>query len=186
MQPKPKSPPPYVSTRQPISRRHFLRGVGVAVALPFLDSMMVPFARSAEVSSRLAPNATPRRMFAICNNLGLLPGSFFPTGAGREYAVSPYLETLKEHRNDFTVFSGVSHPNVDGGHPSDVSFLTAAPHPASSSFRNSISLDQHVAEQIGVQTRFPSLTLAVNGNRSLSSGRTIASACRSWNYSRTP
>jgi len=168
MQPKIKSKAPYISTQRHISRRHFLRGVGVALALPFLDSMVVPFARSAEVSSPLAPSATPRRMFAICNNLGLLPGSFFPTGAGREYAASPYLETLKEHRNDFTVFSGVSHPNVDGGHPSDVSFLTAAPHPASSSFRNSISLDQHVAEQIGVQTRFPSLTLAVNGNRSLS------------------
>jgi len=168
MQPKIKSAAPYVFTRQSISRRHFLRGVGVAMALPFLDSMVVPFVQSAEVSSPLAPNATPRRMFAICNNLGLLPGSFFPTGAGREYAASPYLETLKEHRNDFTVFSGVSHPNVDGGHPSDVSFLTAAPHPASSSFHNSISLDQHIAEQIGVQTRFPSLALAVNGNRSLS------------------
>ena len=168
MQPKIKSKAPYVSTRQHISRRHFLRGIGVAMALPFLDSMIVPFARSAEVSSPLAPNATPRRMFAICNNLGLLPGSFFPTGGGHEYAASPYLETLKDHRDAFTVFSGVSHPNVDGGHPSDVSFLTAAPHPASSSFRNTISLDQHVAEQIGVQTRFPSLTLAVNGNRSLS------------------
>jgi len=75
---------------------------------------------------------------------------------------------LQEHRRDFTVFSGVAHPNVDGGHPSDVSFLTAAPHPASSSFRNSISLDQHMAEQIGILTRFPSLALAVNGNRSLS------------------
>jgi hypothetical protein len=168
MHPKIKSQAPYVSTRQAISRRHFLRGVGVAMALPFLDSMIVPFTRAAEVSSPLAPNATPRRMFGICNNLGLLPGSFFPTGAGREYRPSPYLETLKEHRNDFTVFSGVSHPNVDGGHPSDVSFLTAAPHPASSSFRNTISLDQHIAEQVGVQTRFPSIALAVNGNRSLS------------------
>jgi hypothetical protein len=163
-----KSQAPHVFTRKSISRRHFLRGVGVAMALPFLDSMIVPFAQSAEPSSPLTPNATPRRMFAICNNLGLLPGRFFPTGAGREYAASAYLETLKEHRNDFTVFSGVSHPNVDGGHPSDVSFLTAAPHPASSSFRNSISLDQHIAEQVGVQTRFPSLTLSVNGNRSLS------------------
>jgi len=62
----------------------------------------------------------------------------------------------------------VSHPNVDGGHPSDISFLTAAPHPASSSFRNTISLDQHIAERIGTLTRFPSLTLAVNGGRSLS------------------
>ena len=160
--------PPYVVSRQAMSRRHFLKGVGVVVSLPFLSSMISPFARCAEVTSPLAPNATPRRMFTICNNLGLLPSEFFPTGSGRDYVASPYLQMLQAHRNDFTVFSGVSHPNVDGGHPSDVSFLTAAPHPASSSFRNSISLDQYVAERIGVQTRFPSLSLAVNGNRSLS------------------
>ena len=159
---------PYVVTRQAMSRRHFLKGVGVVVSLPFLSSLIAPFARCAEATSPLAPNATPRRMFTVCNNLGLLPTEFFPTGTGRDYVASPYLEVLQEHRNDLTVFSGVSHPNVDGGHPSDVSFLTAAPHPASSSFRNSISLDQFVAERIGVQTRFPSLSLAVNGNRSLS------------------
>src|SRR4029453_13151635 len=45
----------------------------------------------------------------------------------------------------------------------DISFLPAAPHPASSSFRNTISLDQYVAERIGTLTRFPSLTLSVNG-----------------------
>ena len=156
---------PFISTRRPISRRRFLRGAGIALSLPFLDSMVAPFARAAET---LRPNATPRRMFAICNNLGVLPAHFFPRGQGRDYALSPYLELLKEHRGDFTVFSGVSHPNVDGGHPSDVSFLTAAPHPASSSFRNTVSLDQYIAEHIGVQTRFPSLTLAVNGGRSLS------------------
>jgi hypothetical protein len=159
---------PFICTRQPMSRRHFLRGAGVALALPFLGSMLAPFARAAESASALLPGATPRRMFGICNNLGLLPAHFFPQGSGRDYASSSYLELLKEHRNDFTVFSGVSHPNVDGGHPSDVSFLTAAPHPASSSFRNTISLDQHIAEHIGGQTRFPSLTLAVNGGRSLS------------------
>ena len=153
---------------KPISRRRFLRGTGIALSLPFLESMLVPLARSAPSSSPLAPGATPRRMFGICNNLGLLPEHFFPKGAGRDYTPSPYLQLLQEYRNDFTVFSGVSHPNVDGGHPSDISFLTAAPHPASSSFRNTISLDQHIAERIGVLTRFPSLTLAVNGGRSLS------------------
>ncbi len=139
------------------------------MALPFLDSMIPAFARAADQSSSsspLAPNATPRRMFGICNNLGVLPGSFFPEGAGRDYALSPYLQLLQEHRNDFTVFSGVSHPNVDGGHPADISFLTAAPHPASSSFRNTISLDQFIGERIGSLTRFPSLTLAVNSGRS--------------------
>jgi hypothetical protein len=116
-----------------------------------------------------ASDAKPRRMLAICNNLGLLGHEFFPETGGRDYAPSPYLKTLQEHRNDFTVFTGVSHPNVDGGHPADVCFLTAAPHPGSGSFRNTISLDQHIAEQIGILTRFPSLTLAVNTrNKSLS------------------
>lgn len=159
---------PFVPNRKALSRRRFLRGVGVALSLPLLDSMMAPFARAADSTSPLAPNATPRRLFAVCNNLGVLPGLFFPKESGRNYAASPYLELLQEHRDDITVFSGVSHPNVDGGHPSDVSFMTAAPHPASSSFRNTISLDQHIAERIGVQTRFPSITLGVNGNRSLS------------------
>jgi hypothetical protein len=54
------------------------------------------------------------------------------------------------------------HPNVDGGHPADVCFLTAAAHPGSGGFRNTISLDQFIAERIGPQTRFPSLTLGVN------------------------
>ena len=65
----------------------------------------------------------------------------------------------------------MSHPDVDGGHPADNCFLTAAPHPGSGGFRNTISLDQYMAERIGHLTRFPSLTLGVNvqqGQRSLS------------------
>jgi hypothetical protein len=159
-QPEPRPVAPFASTRRPISRRRFLRAAGVAVGLPLLDAMQPRFA--------LADEKTPRRLFGVCNNLGLLPDRFFPTGDGRDYTPSPYLKLLQDHRADFTVFSGVSHPGVDGGHPSDVAFLTAAPHPASSSFRNTISLDQLVAEKIGTLTRFPSLTLAVNGGRSLS------------------
>src|SRR5262245_26344032 len=160
---------PFIAIRRPMSRRRFLRGAGIALSLPLLDSMLPPFARAATASSPLAPNAKPRRMFAICNNLGLVPRNFFPTGAGRAYTPSPYLQVLQDHRNDFTVFSGVSHPNVDGGHPADICFITAAPHPGSGSFRNTISLDQHIAEQIGTLTRFPSLTLSVNTRaRSLS------------------
>ena len=109
--------------RHILSRRTLLRGVGVGLSLPLLNVM---------ATSPVCAQTTkaPRRMFGICNNLGLLPGEFFPTGTGRDYKPSSYLKILEGYRNDITVFSGVSHPNVDGGHPSDVSFLTAAPHPA--------------------------------------------------------
>ena len=152
---------PSISTGRALSRRHFLRGAGVALSLPLLDAMRPAFARSSS-SATGGPNGTPRRMLAICNNLGLVPGAFFPQESGRNYAMSPYLEVLREHRDDFTVFSGVSHPEVDGGHPADNCVLTAAPHPGSGGFRNTISLDQLMAENIGHHTRIPSLTLGVN------------------------
>ncbi len=160
---------PFIPMRRPLSRRRFLQGAGIALSLPFLDSMLPTFSRAAKSSSPLDPRAKPRRMLGICNNLGLLPDLFFPTGKGRDYVASPYLDLLKGHRADLSVFSGVSHPNVDGGHPADVCFLTAAPHPGSSSFRNTLSLDQHIAEHLGILTRFPSVTLGVNTRtRSLS------------------
>ena len=167
--PVPSRPGASFTTQRAVSRRQFLRGAGVVLSLPFLDSMLPAVARAAAKEGAAA--GKPRRMLAICNNLGLLPEQFFPTEKGRGYKLSPYLELLKEHRDDLTVFSGVSHPDVDGGHPADICFLTAAPHPGSGGFRNTISLDQYIAERIGHQTRFPSLTLGVNvqqGARSLS------------------
>ena len=120
-------------------------------------------------------------MLAICNNLGVLSDHFFPaeSATGFDYTLSPYLERIREHRNDFTVFSGVWHPDVDGGHPADICFLTAAPAPGSGSFRNTISLDQYMAEQLGQETRFPTLTLGVNTkSRSLSwTGGGVAIPC---------
>lgn len=122
-----------------------------------------------------------------CNDLGLLPEEFFPADGGPNYTRSPYLKILQDYRKDFTVLSGVSHPNVDGGHLSDISFLTAAPHPASSSFRNTMSLDQYIAERIGNQTRFPSLTLAVNtGLRSLVDRRRRRKPARAKRRQRLP
>ena len=144
-----------------------LRGMGVAMGLPMLEAMTPVFAKTVASTESKAP----RRMLAVCNNLGILPNEFFPEDAGKTYSLSPYLQNLGEFRDDFTVFSGVSHPGVDGSHSSDVSYLTAAPHPGGGGFRNSISLDQFIAEKIGNLTRFPSLTLGVNakqGRRSLS------------------
>jgi len=163
---------PFVSTRKAVSRRAFLRGAGIALSLPLLDSMCPAFSSIVKSArTELTPDGKPRRMLAVCNNLGLLPDQFFPKTSGRNYELSPYLQHLRDHRDDFTVFSGVWHPDVDGGHPADNCFLTAAPHPGSGGFRNTISLDQFMAERIGHLTRYQSLTLGVNvqrGQRSLS------------------
>lgn len=147
-----------------IPRRTFLRGAGVTLALPLLECMTPVFARAA------APES-PRRMLLISNNLGVLPKPFFPQSAGRDYELSPYLAALADFRDDFTVFSGLSHPGVVGGHSTENCFLTAARGPTKSGFRNQISLDQFAAEKLGQLTRFPTLNLGVNidkANRSLS------------------
>jgi hypothetical protein len=102
-------------------------------------------------------------MVAIQTNQGIMPQFFFPEKAGRDYAATPYLQILEKHRSNMTVFTGLSHPNVDGGHQAQNCFLTGAPHPGGPAFRNSISLDQFAAEQLGPATRFPALTLAATG-----------------------
>jgi len=102
-----------------------------------------------------------------------MPHLFFPAGEGRGYEVSPYLKILQPQRDNFTVFSGLSHPGVDGGHANELCFLTGAPHPAGAGFRNSVSVDQFAAERVGNDTRFQSLVLAASnaGDRSMSFNR---------------
>ncbi|MGI9443940.1 MAG: DUF1552 domain-containing protein [Rubripirellula sp.] len=151
-------------TSRRINRRRFLRGAGVTLALPFLDSLGL-------VSAKRIDAEHPRRMLLISNNLGVLPKQFFPKTPGRDYELSPYLQDLVDFRDNFTVISGLSHPDVDGGHSTENCFLTAARGPTKSGFRNTISLDQFAAERLEPATRFPTLNLGVNidkANRSLS------------------
>ncbi len=154
---------PHISS-SPLPRRAFLRSVGVTLALPMLECMTPVFGRGARSDS-------PQRMLLISNNLGVLPKPFFPKQSGRDYELSPYLSALADFRNEFTVFSGLSHPGVTGGHSTENCFLTAARGPTRSGFRNQISLDQFAAEKLGQRTRFATLNLGVNidkANRSLS------------------
>ena len=102
-----------------LHRRTFLRAAGVAMALPLFDALAPKRARAADA-------AVPRRMVCINTPLGLHPANFFPTKAGRDYELSPYLEVLKDFREDFTVISGLTHPDIGPSHDSNASFLTAA------------------------------------------------------------
>ncbi len=145
---------------QNLSRRTFLKGSGVALSLPFLDAMLPQ--RLLADGSKAAP---PRRMVCICTSLGLHAENLFPETPGRDYTPTPYLEMLKDHRDDFSVFSGLSHPEQSGrdGHSSEMTWLTSAKNPGLAGFRNTISIDQYIAEKIGYETRYPSLIMGSGG-----------------------
>ena len=153
----------YLATKTALDRRTFLRGSGVAIALPLLHAMTPAFTRAA------AAEISPRRFVAMNAGLGFHAPFLFPKTPGKNYALTPYLEQLKEHRGDFTLFSGLSHPSQNGnnGHASELTWLTSAQRPGLAGFKNTISLDQLIAKQIGAATRFPSLTLGTR-SRSLS------------------
>lgn len=145
-----------------LPRRVFLRGAGVMLTLPLLDAMAPRRARAAAVSE------SPRRLICINTTLGLHTPYLFPAQAGEKYELTPYLEPLQDFRDEFTIISGLSHPEVDGGHPAEMCFLTAAPHPRADNFKNTISLDQYAIERLVPDTRFGSLVLASSSSRGLS------------------
>jgi hypothetical protein len=127
------------------TRRHFLHAAGACLALPSIG--------------RAAEALPPKRLLAIHVPLGMMPQFFFPDEGGSS---SLYLDLVALHRPDFTTFSGLSHPGVDGNHHAGQCFLSGAPHPGQPTFRNSLSLDQFVAERVGLETRFPSLAVTVS------------------------
>ena len=142
-------------SRIALSRRTFLRASAVAVGLPFLEAVQ---------GHAVAAGATVRRrMVAVNVGLGLHAPNLIPTASGRDYKLTPYLKIIGDYRDSFTVISGTCHPEVGGGHLSGKSYLTAAKHPNSAGFTNSISVDQFAAEQLGAETRYASLALTSSG-----------------------
>lgn len=136
-----------------LSRRTMLQATGVSLALPCLESMQPAFAASKD--------EPPKRMVLMCTALGLHPPNLWPDTEGADYALTPYLKQLEEHRKDFTLFSGLQHEDQTGRQPhdSEMTFLTAARKPGMGGFRNTISIDQLAASQLGNVTRYSSITL---------------------------
>ena len=130
-----------------IDRRSFLRGVGVALALPMLES------RARGVQSQ-----RPRRILAIGNHLGFYPQAFFPKEAGADYVSSQTLKNIEKHRKDFTVFSNLDD-GAHGGHSGVHAFLSGGIRKEESGGfpEKNISLDQVAAEHSGSAARFPSI-----------------------------
>jgi hypothetical protein len=137
-----------------LARRSFLRAGGVTMALPLLEAMSPRRLLGGEAA------AAPRRMVLVCTPLGLHTEYLNPKQAGRDYEPTPYLDVIKEFRDDFTVFSGLSHPESNGGHGGELTFVTGARVTAPGSFKNTMSLDQAAVEKLSPDTRFKSLSLS--------------------------
>jgi len=133
-----------------VARRDVLRaGCGV-LALPWLESFA-------------AANAEPpKRLISVCTNFGLYGPAFFPEKSGVDYAPSEYLSILEDLRKHYTVFSGISHPDIGGDHASEACFLTSAKRPTQPGFRNTVSMDYVAAQHVGGATRFPLVNLSTS------------------------
>jgi len=148
-----------LTMQRSLSRRALLKGAGITLALPWLDAMSAAFAPEPK---------PPMRFIGILNYFSFHAPNLFPKEAGADYVATPYLQGLQRQRKDFTIISGLNHPEVRDGHSSDKSFFTGAPHPSSPSFRNTVSLDQFAAERIGRDTRYASLNFSTSGAHSCS------------------
>ena len=146
-----------LSQRWLLSRRHFLRGLGATMALPLLDAM-IPL-RAADAVAK------PRRSVFVYIPNGVNGMTWQVTKPGRGYEMSAALKPLEAHREEFTVFSGLHHPNGLGqAHVCADTWLTGAKIDAQSArkYENTISVDQLMAEVTSQHTRFGSLELSIS------------------------
>ena len=130
----------------PLSRRHFLRGVGVTIALPWLETL-----------ARAAGPAATQRFVCVANPFGMIRDAFFPAEDGLKAKLPGNIAPFESLRGKFTVFSNLDHGN-NGGHGGTHMFLSGVKSSEASSMPDgNISLDQFFARHVAGQTRFPVL-----------------------------
>jgi hypothetical protein len=150
-----------------VDRRRFLKGAGVAIALPMLESL-APLRGAAPVKKPV------KRFVCLSNNYGVYQKAFFPdfSQAGAGYDMPETLKALEKHRKDITLFQNLDH-GFTGGHQGVPVLLSGVrPVLAHNYAEGNISLDQKLAEYHGAATRFPSMTLGVRERNLLSFTRT--------------
>ncbi len=146
-----------------LDRRTFLRGSGVALALPWMQSMSV----AAPVEQ------APRRLASVYFPFGVsLPNekseyaewNWFPAETDGSFRFRSSLESLEPLRENVTVLGSLSHASGRkmGGHDTGDIFLTGASF-RGTDYRNGISLDQYIASHVGEKTRFGSLVMSSDG-----------------------
>ena len=138
----------------------------MALALPWFESF---------AESGAKRQAAPKRFLSVYHPDGVgLPlrsdpawadWSWFPRGGEKDFALTKVLDVLEPLRKEITIYSGLSHPSARQvhGHSNADQYLTGANIGDHGPYKNTVSLDQVYAEQIGDQTRHASLVLSTNG-----------------------
>ena len=143
--------------RWQLGRRHFLRGLGTAIALPLMDVMLPSRAICAD-------KMAVRRFVCIANPFGMIRDAFFPTDVGRDAVLPENLKPLENLRGQFTVFSNLDH-GLNGGHAGTHAFLSGVRYNEAAGLPNgNITLDQFCAEHVAGQARFPVLNTSAGSN----------------------
>ncbi|MDU0353656.1 DUF1552 domain-containing protein [Paraglaciecola aquimarina] len=149
-----------------LQRRSFLKGLGVAACLPYMECM-------ADDKKKLGQRSTPPKRMAYAytpNGVGA-PGedsaykewNWFPSGEGKDYQLTNTLQPLAEFRDDISILGGLSHPKSRSllGHIAGDTFLTGGD--VRTDYNNSVSVDQFAAQIKKQATRYPSLVLSADG-----------------------
>ena len=129
-----------------MNRRNFLKSSSALITLPYFSSL----------GDNVESSGYATRLVCMGNYLGYHTPSFYPKEHDSDYKMPKLLESLTEHRNDMTIFSGLDH-RCRSGHGYWSNYLTGHNLPR-------LSLDQLVAERVGRATRFASLQLATGHN----------------------
>jgi hypothetical protein len=182
-------------TKKHLSRRTMLQGLGVAVSLPLLDSMIPALT----AQSKTAANVVPRAGFVYIPH-GAVMDKWTPVGAGSDFEFGPVLSALERHRKNVIVLSNLYHHQAealgDGG--ADHSRSTAtwlngthAKKTEGEDVRAGTTIDQMAAQKIGQETRFPSLEIGTEDMTGLIGACDVGYSCAymntiSWRTPTTP
>ncbi len=145
-------------------RRFLLQSIGTTLALPGLPSLMAKsVGGNSAVQAAIGAGAGARRFVAVGNLLGFQTKQLFPKTAGRNYEKTTLLEPLWDNRHHMTVYRGLDH-GIKGGHFAVHSFLSGVLNSeAQNRPDGNVSIDQYLADAVGFETRFPSLTVGSEG-----------------------
>jgi hypothetical protein len=164
-----------IVTGRHLPRRTFLKGLGAAIALPYLDAMSPALARSASAADAASARQAQRLIFTYIPN-GVTMEAWTPAAAGSTFEYTRILKPLEAFRDRTLVLSGLAHKNAyalgdgPGDHARAAACYLTGVHPkktAGADIKNGVSVDQIAAQHIGATSRFPSLELGCDDSRTV-------------------